>query len=165
MQEILSKAQELGATKAVVIGTREVVVANWVRLKCQFGCGSWGKNLTCPPYAPTPEQTSRILSEYDKAILVHRKGPWEGARKMMSELERFAFLQGYYKAFAFASGPCNLCSECNVKERCRHPREARPSMEASGIDVYGTARGAGLPIEVVNSRSQETNYYGLLLLE
>jgi len=37
-------------------------------------------------------------------------------------------------------------------------------MEACGIDVFATARGAGFPIEVVRDYQSAQNYYGLLLL-
>jgi len=165
MKCLIEKAIELGAADAVILDPAKVPVANWVRLKCQFGCGGWGRCLTCPPFTPEPERTSKILSEYKKAILVHSKGSHPSIRKLMPELERFAFLQGYHKAFAFSSGPCDLCDECNLEGPCRHPREARPSMEACGIDVFGTAAAAGLPIHVATHRKDETNYYGLLLVE
>jgi predicted metal-binding protein len=106
-----------------------------------------------------------MLSEYTSALLIHKKGRWSDFRDTMAELERFAFLNGYYKAFSFHSGPCNLCEECNIDGPCRNPSKARPSMEACGMDVFGTARAAGLPIQVAKTRADETNYYGLLLLE
>ena len=48
---------------------------------------------------------------------------------------------------------------------CRHPEMARPAMEAAGIDVFATARAAGLPIEVARSEECPQNYYALLLVE
>ncbi len=39
------KAIKLGATKAKIIKAEEVVVADWVRLKCQYGCGGYGGKL------------------------------------------------------------------------------------------------------------------------
>jgi predicted metal-binding protein len=165
MDSIIEKALKLGANNAVPISTDKVVVANWVRLKCQYGCGGWGKALTCPPYSPTPQQMVEILREYKSAILVHKKGSWSDIRENMAELERDAFLAGYYKAFSLPSGPCRLCEKCYVNAPCKHPREARPSMEACGIDVFGTARAAGMPIQVVMTRDDEPNFYGLLLLE
>ena len=165
MDSIIQKAMELGATSAVKIKAETVVVANWVRLKCQYGCGGWGRSLTCPPYSPTPEKMAEILGEYSSALLVQRAGSWPSIRENMSELERHAFLAGYYKAFALPSGPCRLCDECNTKEPCKHPREARPSMEACGIDVFGTARSAGMPIKVAMTKDDRPNFYGLLLLE
>jgi hypothetical protein len=38
-------------------------------------------------------------------------------------------------------------------------------MEACGIDVFATARAAGLPIAVATCRDDEQNYYGLVLVE
>ncbi len=165
MKSIIQKARELGATDAVEVGPGDVVVSHWVRLKCQFGCPGYGRNLTCPPHSPSPHETSKILSEYTKGLLVRRVGLWSEFRRAMEELERFAFLEGYYKAFAFYPGPCDLCAECDVEAPCRHPTQARPSMEACGIDVFATAKAAGLPIGVVSGREQEPNFYALLLLE
>ena len=82
-----------------------------------------------------------------------------------AELEREAFLSGFYKAFALGAGPCYLCEDCELEEGCIHPHRARPAMEACGIDVYKTVREADFPIEVVKNRDCSQNYYGLLLLE
>ena len=159
-------AVRLGAAEAKVISPASVVTAEWVRLKCQFGCGGYGRRLTCPPYSPTPERTRAVLEEYGVAILVHNpgRGNWKPMKRIVSELEREAFLGGNYKALAFGSGPCDLCEECN-REFCVHPHEARPAMEAAGIDVYATARGNGYPIQVVTDRECDQNYYGLVLIE
>ena len=43
------------------ISAGDVVVANWVRLKCRYGCQAYGRHLGCPPYSPTPEETQRVL--------------------------------------------------------------------------------------------------------
>ena len=40
---------------------------------------------------------------------------------------------------------------------CMHPDKARPAMEAAGIDVFATARAAGLPIEVVRDADCSQN--------
>ena len=70
--------------------------------------------------------------------------------KLMSGLETEAFKLGYRFAAAFAGGDCVLCQVCAGIDDgvCRHPFEARPSMEAVGIDVVATARAAGLEIEL-----------------
>ena len=68
----------------------------------------------------------------------------------MTDLERTAFKLGYRYAAAFSGGECVLCDECVGQasgEQCRHPFEARPSMEAVGIDVVATAEAAGLSVE------------------
>jgi len=158
-------AVEAGAADATLIAPDSVVTAQWVRLKCQFGCGGFGQSLTCPPFSPTPEKTALLLREYRTALLVHSDGLAE-VTAIVADLERRAFLDGYYKAFGIGAGPCELCRTCPPqKGGCRHPDEARPAMEACGIDVYQTARNNGLPIEVVTGASCKQNYYGLLLLE
>ncbi|MCX7049887.1 MAG: DUF2284 domain-containing protein [Candidatus Sumerlaeota bacterium] len=159
------RAVATGAKDAKLISTTSIVTAQWVRLKCQYGCGGYGQCLTCPPYSPPPEKTAQVLCEYKKALLVHGDGH-ASIRAIMIALEREAFLDGYYKAFALACGPCDLCKKCNIKDgECHHPDKARPAMEACGIDVFQTARNNGFPIEVVVDETCRQNYYGVLLLE
>jgi predicted metal-binding protein len=163
LERLVRLAKRSGAQEVKAIGSDTVFTATWVRLKCQYGCGGYGGCLTCPPHSPTPETTRKLLDEYETILLVHFAG-WRDVRRAIAKLERAAFLDGFYKAFGIASGPCHLCDECNL-ESCVHPDQARPSMEACGIDVYATARANGLSIEVCRTRDAEQNYYGLLLVE
>ena len=165
MKKYPARAAELGARDAKVIPIRTVVTAPWVRMKCQFGCGGYGSRLTCPPYSPTPAQTAELLRSYTRGILLHGDDHTD-VSEIAAKLEREIFLDGFYKAFAMGSGPCRLCEECNLAEQdCRHPEEARPAMEACGIDVYQTARNNGFPIEVVRTEDGPQNYYGLVLVD
>jgi predicted metal-binding protein len=165
-EHFINKALEMGATDAKIISPEQVFTAEWVKRKCQFGCGGYGRRLTCPPYSPTPQETRRLLDEYTTAILVHFSADQGKLKEVVVALEREAFLSGYYKAFSLGAGPCRLCEKCEPNDGvCKHPYQARPSMEACGIDVYKTARAAGYPIEVVRERDYPQNYYGLLLLE
>jgi len=68
----------------------------------------------------------------------------------MSALEAQAFKMGHRFAAAFAGGDCVLCAVCAGVDGwpCEHPYEARPSMEAVGIDVVATAEAAGLTVEL-----------------
>jgi len=157
-------AVEMGAVEAEVIDAKNVIVGDWVRLKCQFGCGNYGKGLTCPPYSPTPEQTKRVLNSYSRAILMKLPSESTVSRDMVANLERRVFLAGYYSALGFAAGPCHRCEKCNL-EHCAYPRLARPSMEACGIDVYATARKNGFHIEVLKNRRQKPTYLGVLLVK
>lgn len=165
-QEFIAKAKALGAADARIIAPAQVSTGEWVRLKCMFGCDGYGEHLTCPPYSPTPQQTRLVLDEYTTAVLIHVPSePWTSVTPIILELERDAFLSGYYKAFGIGSGPCHICDTCVPAQGCRHRDKARPSMEACGIDVFATARAAGFPIEVVKDHGCPQNYYGLLLLE
>lgn len=167
----LNEALEKGATDAIVISTSKVFTAAWVRLRCQYGCSEFGQCLTCPPHSPTPETTRRVLDEYRWAILLHGVD-WESTREIARDLEKKIFLDGHYKAFSLVCGPCWLCKNCALGQlkqgkpvACRHPDQARPSMEGAGIDVYATARAAGLPIKVVRSEDCPQDYYALVLVE
>ncbi len=168
LEDFCSKAIELGAAKAKIIRAEEVVVADWVRLKCQYGCGGYGKRLTCPPYSPTPSETRKVIAGYRKAILLKFRSCQEcgdqrvvNVHQFTAEMERDLFLSGYYAAFGMACGPCDLCTQCNLKE-CQEPDLARPSMEACGIDVYATARKAGFKIEVLTRRDQIHRCFALV---
>jgi len=158
----LRRARELGAKGGKTIPAAAVRTAEWVRLKCLFGCSGYGQALTCPPHSPTPDQTRKMLAEYRRALLVQGDESTD-IQKVMATLEREAFLDGYWKALALGSGPCELCRTCG--EFCRYPHRARPSLEACGIDVFATVRAQGFPIKVLRTRKEKGNYYGLLLLE
>lgn len=69
---------------------------------------------------------------------------------IVNKVEAKASMLGYRFATGFKAGACKLCPECvaeNSGKHCRHPYQARPSMEAVGIDVLKTAEIAGLPID------------------
>lgn len=159
----IEKAVEYGAASAKIIECKSIITAPWVRMKCQFGCGVYGKSHCCPPRTPTPKETQKVLNGYDNALLIHCQGRGNPS-KIVSKLEKEMFLSGFYKALAFGAGPCTICKECN-KEACDHPEKARPSMEACGMDVYATARVNGYPINVLPDKSCTGNYFGLILLD
>lgn len=174
-------AEEKGGIPAI-IPVGEIVVAEWVRMKCRFGCKGYGKHLSCPPYTPSPEEMRKVLSGYRTAMLVRFDGDpahpeirpedippdfhsfyrrmilwiWE----TMWELEKRAFYDGYYKAFAFGAYPCIFCETCiaeeaegsvdeSLRRRCRMMDRVRPSMEAVGMDVFATARKVGWEIDPI----------------
>ena len=85
--------------------------------------------------------------------------------RLMTALEAEAFKMGYRFAAAFAGGDCVLCDVCAGAggETCLHPFEARPSMEAVGIDVVATAEAAGLTIEL--PADEHPRWTGLLLID
>ncbi|MFX0099740.1 MAG: DUF2284 domain-containing protein [Candidatus Hodarchaeota archaeon] len=168
LEKFVDVAKELGAADARIIKAGNVVTGDWVRLKCQYGCGGYGKRLTCPPYSPTPETTSKVIANYEWALLsklVPEPPDHDHAitHEQVASLERAIFLDGYHAALGLACGPCPICKKCNLKQ-CANPRLARPSMEACGIDVYKTARNAGFEIRVVKKRSEQPTYFTLVLI-
>ena len=86
--------------------------------------------------------------------------------RLVNQLESIAFKEGFHLAAGLAGGDCALCSECvahQTSEYCRHPFEARPSMEAMGIDVLRTCDNVGLPLSLSSER--RVRWTGLVLLD
>jgi len=163
LQGFLKRILELGAGAAKIICPSEVKTDSWVRWKCQFGCGGYSSSLMCPPYAPKPEETRRVLDEYRTAILF--ESGHNNTKKLAVQMEREIFLSGFYKALGLGAGPCRFCPSCAFGEGCRNPDDARPSMEACGIDVFATARKHGFTINVVRTSRDPQHYFGLVLIE
>jgi len=132
---ILSRLKEIHSDLAL-IDVRDIAVADWVALKCRYGCKAYGKHLCCPPYTPGPEETRRILEGYstgavarfepvpDQGVLPERTRSylWASVTEIhhkIFELERAAFLLGCYKAFGFSAMPCTLCRTCVVEEKIK----------------------------------------------
>jgi predicted metal-binding protein len=156
-------------------------------------CQGYGNYLHCPPNTFSVEEFRKILERFQVALVVQVESPQtsldlddqglagknaaeleallhgEPNRRLMdiiARLEAEAFKAGYYYATGFAGGLCLLCPTCvgvASGQPCRHPFEARPSMEGVGIDVFKTAANAGLPIAL--SADQPVKWTGLLLVE
>ena len=173
VESFCKRAIEMGIEGARIVDPGSIVTAEWVRMKCQYGCPGFGMSLCCPPRTPTPDTTRKVIDSYRRAMLLHRrlvKGEKRWVRgktfsKAIVRLEIEMFLAGYYKAWSMGSGPCDLCKECNLSGSCKQGLEARPSMEACGIDVFKTARNNGFPIEVLRRHGDEMNLFGLVLVE
>jgi predicted metal-binding protein len=164
LEDLKTFAIQRGADEAKLIKVDQIVVSDWVYWKCRYGCPDYGKTLTCPPYSPTPEQTRSLLKDYDSAIIV--KNYSSTYHNLILELERKAFLTGFYKAFGLTAGQCHVCESCNVETGvCLHPNQARPSMESCGIDVFSTARNAGFDMSVKQSKEEKYGRICLLLVE
>jgi len=155
---------------------KEVVVAQWVRTKCMFGCGNYGRNAACPPNVPSVAEVRQLFAEYGTMAIFHfahavakpedRHAWTRGINQELVKLERALFLAGYYKAFLLCCDSCYLCDDCTgTRGTCKHPRSARPSPESMAIDVFATCRRIGFPIEVLTEYSQAMNRYAFLLIE
>ncbi len=158
------------------IDPKQIVVAQWVRIKCEFGCPNYGKNAACPPNTPPVPECRQFFQEYDRAVIFHFQKQFAESQDhhawsrqvnlALAKLERDVFLSGYLKAFMLFIDPCSLCDECAPRrEDCKNPRMRRPSPEAMGVDVFATVRPHGFPIQVLKDYSQPTNRYAFLLVE
>lgn len=102
MEYLVNRALELGAEKAKLIDAETVVVAEWVRWKCQYGCPLYDQDAFHPPLAPDAASTKKVLGEYTKAILLN--GPnGQTLSAAAVRLEGEAYHRGYYKALALVA--------------------------------------------------------------
>jgi predicted metal-binding protein len=154
----------------------EIVVAEWVRMKCLYGCREYGKNAACPPNAPPVAECARFFREYKRAAVFHfaktverpeDRHAW--SRKVNLELlklEEEVFKAGFVKAFLLLFDSCGICLECAAsRTACKEPKLSRPTPDALAMDVYSTVRKLGYPIEVLSEYDQEMNRYAFLLID
>ncbi|KJS86621.1 MAG: metal-binding protein [Peptococcaceae bacterium BICA1-8] len=155
---------------------KEIIVENWVRFKCLFGCPNYGKKGTCPPNVPSVEECKAFFAEYEDAVIFHVKGElkhpddrhdWcKAINLQLSALEREVFLNDYRKAFLMFIDKCTICGEClQSRVSCKNLKIARPVPESLAVDVFGTVRKVGYPIEVLKDYDQTMNRYGILLVQ
>lgn len=164
--ELIEKALSMGADHAVMFKVEDIAFDPRTILKCMFGCTDWGKGHTCPsrPGSLSVFDYRKVLEEYKWGIIVHSTSK-KISQDISYELEREAFLKGYYLAFSMSD--CAICSECAglSGKACANPRKARPAFHSVGIDVFKTARKFGLPIETLSDESQTKNWYSAIFVE
>jgi predicted metal-binding protein len=155
---------------------REFVVAEWVRMKCLFGCPDYGKNACCPPNTPPVDACARFFREYRRAVVFHfaktvkkpeDRHAWSrGINLKLHGIEEEIFKAGFVKAFLMPMDSCNYCPDCpGARTACRKLKLARPSPDAMAIDVFATVRKVGYPIDVLSDYGQEMNRYAFLLID
>jgi len=177
-RRLLNRGRKYGLDSITPFCIDKIVVAEWVSLKCRYGCTKYGTNWTCPPATPGPEKIRGILDDYTLALFLegtkrcpdfhrnnHRKRAaqvrcWKGT----VGLERMLFLEGYYKAFSLVGECCALCKECAYPESCRFPQEKRPSVESCSIDVIGTLQNLQRSSSVATGANDNFCYYAIILV-
>jgi predicted metal-binding protein len=170
----IARTAGLGA-EARLIDPAVVTTAEWVRMKCLYGCPDSGTSFACPPASPTPAETRRLLDEFAAALLLRvavslGSDAAEQSRRLSRialTLERELFLTGFHKALAIiAGGFCKPCDTraCLTAGHCLYPDHARPSITASGIDVFATAAAAGWPLQVVRDDADPYRLFALVLV-
>lgn len=175
-KELEALFEQHGLTDYKWVNPQDIVVAQWVRMKCMYGCRHYGRAASCPPNVPSVAECRQFFDEYDTVAVFHfrkafedpdDRGPWASeVNRELLKLERDVFLAGHEKAFLLYMDSCRICEDCaSAREDCKDPRSARPSPEALGVDVYSTVRQYGYPIQVLSGYSQAMNRYALLLIQ
>jgi len=158
------------------IDPQEIVVAQWVRMKCMFGCGWYGVKAACPPNTPSVAECERFFREYRVGAIFHfqkkvknfsEHHSWakkENAK--LIRLERAVFLAGFERVFLLNMTTCLGCRDCTGNmATCQNPPLARPTPEGMAVDVYSTARKFGFPLQVLPGYAQAMNRYAILLVQ
>lgn len=179
IQKLLEKGKNYGLNAIFPFSVEKIKVAQWVQLKCRYGCSRYNTNWCCPPATPEPDKVRVVLSEYSVALLLVGSTTYvdfylDNSRKRANQvrcwkgsvsLERKLFLEGYYKAFSLVGECCALCKTCAYPQECRFPQEKRPSIESFSIDAIGTLRNLGVSPKVAKQKNDSYSYYGIILLE
>lgn len=168
--------QDLGYQDFKWIKPEQIVVAQWVRQKCMFGCDEYGHNAACPPNTPSVDECARFFSEYQQAVLFRfskavkkprdRHAWTRKINKGLLKLEREVFLAGNRKAFVLFMDSCGLCKDCPPsRAECKNLTSARPSPESMAVDVFTTVERGGFPIQVLKDYDETMNRYAMLMVE
>jgi predicted metal-binding protein len=179
LHTLLKNNRNYGLEKIIPFPIEKIDVAEWVRLKCQFGCSQYNTNWCCPPASPDLPKVRAVLQEYSQALLLvggrqckdfylnnaKRRAAQVRSWKEVVGIERQLFLEGYDKAISLVSGSCALCKKCTYPEACRFPKERRPPVEAFSIDLIGTLKNLGLSTPVAQNTDEAFKYYAIILLE
>jgi predicted metal-binding protein len=158
------------------IAPEQIVVAQWVRMKCMFGCSNYGRKGACPPQTLEVSDCERFSREYSDAVVFHlrlqednpegRIGWYREMAFKLVELERKAFLAGFERACMLLFGGCYLCQGCTrEKSLCKLPEKARPAPEGLAVDVFSTVKKLGYPISVLTDPAQAADRYVFLMVE
>lgn len=163
MEKYFNILKENGADLTIKIDTKTIVTAPWTIYRCKFGCDTYVKSHCCPPNSPSWKETQEMIDCFEYGILF-RCHEMSLVTPLAVKIARELFLDDYYKAIAFGSGPCKKCKNCNP-DYCNFPDKTVPAMEASGIDVFATVRNNGLEIHTLKEKNEVQNHFGLVLVE
>ncbi len=175
-EELAAVFEKHGCSDYKWIESQDIVLGQWVRMKCLFACPRFGRQVGCPPNIPSISECRQFFSEYDQGVIFHfektlelpeERRDWpRGVNQRLLKVEREVFLLGHEKAFLLFMSSCKICEDCTgVREECKHPGKARPTPEAMGVDVFTTVRRLGFPIEVVQDYTRKMDRYAFLMID
>ncbi len=165
LDKYVALALEHKMLHAKLITPKNIVFDIRALLKCRWGCEDYARqDPRCHDRGTTYEQRLAMVQQYNNILLIHSNNANQLSKAVL-EIERTAFLDGYY--FAFGIRFCNLCKVCVVGQgdSCPTPDKVRPCDQSFGIDVYQTVRNLGLPCEVLQNKDDVQNRYGFVLLD
>ncbi len=164
LDKYLQMATDLGMVDGRIISPADIFFDPRAILKCRWGCDDFFKHsIKCSVRDTSFQERIEMIKAY-RDILLLRGHDGSQLSKAVLEIERAAFLDGHY--FAFAIRYCRLCPNCALDrgEECPTPDKVRPCDEGFGIDMFKTVRNQGLPCEVLQAKDEPQNRYGFVLI-
>ena len=161
----VTMAKSKGMLDEVIISPADICFDIRTQLKCAWGCDrDFMPNARCDSRGTTYKERIQMVKQYRTILLLHSQDARQ-LTKTILELEKAAFLDGYYLACALRC--CNYCKECQAQngKDCIHPEKIRPCEVLFGIDFFKTLPKLGLPIEVLQNKRAAQNRYGFLLID
>lgn len=66
-----------------------VIVEDWVRFHCMFGCPSYGNTGTCPPALPPVAECRAMVKSYKKAVIMRFDIPYVNENQYEEEIKAY----------------------------------------------------------------------------
>lgn len=173
---LLNEPQRHGFTEIKLFNTPQVTVSRWVRQRCWYLCKAAGESSTTPPATPDGESTRLTLEEYKFGVVLRREVPfaemeqdaaavWLAFQNSLVEVENQAFVRGYGKAFAIASGNCLFCHHDDRFRPCDFPGKRRPTLESIGVNLYDSFAQMAWEDYLLRGPGEPFQLFALVLLE
>jgi predicted metal-binding protein len=173
LDTLQQKALAFGASDAKVIPASQIPVEDDIILFCKDPlCDSYGQSIHCPPHAMAPQSMRAVIGNYQKALIFKLELPSEQLLdescnlhfkkifRIAAKLEQAALAAGYTESSGYAAGSCKpvfcpsyKCQALRDGTSCRYPAEARPSMEAVGINVFKLYENVGWEIHKITKNN------------
>lgn len=174
VQEVEAAVRDAGVSNCARISQEQIVYDPVFREICaKNSCGLYGKCWMCPPDVGDIHALIEEAKSYPFAVLYQTitaiedsfdyEGMTEAARKHNANAREInRALGGGLPYLNLTSGGCHFCETClkQFDRPCPFPDEAMASLEAYGMDVYNTAKNAGL--KYINGQNTVT-YFGMVL--
>jgi len=192
--ELIEIAQKAGATAARILPSRQVVIDERVRLKCEVPrCAGYGQYLTCPPHVMSVDAFSRIRASYKWGLLVQveaknidstDKGKGRIDRAVLKEnkklhrpfklkllevveaVESAAFKKGMLFATGWVGGSCVLCERCVDDKFLKACRHPfRARPAMEAVGIDVVKTAQNAGLPIHLSSSKNVAWTGLILLD
>jgi len=192
---MVKEAKAKGATNAMILSARKVVVDARANFKCLVPlCSCYGTHLLCPPNVISASEFEKILALYSHALILQVKADFDSrdkskgglTRELCEDLERKtqsarwqrklhglvnhmearAFKNGFRFAAGLIGGECTLCDEC--KALAHNRRCVHPFVARPSMEALGidvVKTCENAGLQIHLSSKKNVMWTGLVLLD